>query len=186
MLQELKTDRLILRPFRDGDAHNIAMLMNNWNVAKWLAVVPWPYTLEDADEFLERRETKTGPGFSLAIDNGDGLVGVMAVHTPNPDWGIEDVNTLEIGYWLGEPHWGQGYVTEAGRAALTHAFEALGVKRLVAGAITENAGSCNVLTKLGFEQTGTGDFYCRPQDKRVPSTQFDLTRARWRTLQAIG
>ncbi len=186
MSLELKTDRLRLRPFQEGDAHRIAMLMDNWNVAQWLAVVPWPYTLEDADEFLERQRTKDDPGFNLALDNGAGLIGVMGIHAPNPEWGIEDSSTLELGYWLGEPYWGQGYASEAGRTALTHAFEVLGAKRIVAGAITENAGSRKILEKLGFDETGHGDFFCRPRNERVASAQYDLTRGRWRALQVIG
>lgn len=186
MLQELKTERLRLRPFVEEDAHRIALLMNNWNVVHWMAVVPWPYTLNDANEFLERQAARDEAGFSLAIDNGDGIIGNIAVHTPKPEFSAAEEGTLEIGYWLGEPYWGQGYATEAVEAALTHAFDGLGAKRLVAGVATENPASAKVLEKLGFGTIGTGDFFCRPQDKRVAATLFALTRGRWRALQAVG
>ena len=184
MTLELKTNRLTLRKFNKDDISDIAQAMSDWDVVKWLAVVPHPYSESDAEEFVERRQGDDAPnpktGFSLAMDLAGEVIGCMAIYTPKEDWGISEPNVLEIGYWVGRPHWGQGYASEAATAALAFATE-LGVKDVVAGAAIENEASCNVLLKLGFEETGIGEYFCLPQDRVVASRQF-----RWRARRTIG
>lgn len=54
---EIRTERLLLRPLRTGDAEGIFVAFNNWEVVSWLAAPPWPYTIEDTREFVAKRIT---------------------------------------------------------------------------------------------------------------------------------
>ena len=76
----------------------------------------------------------------------DSFIGTMGLHLL-PD------QLPELGYWLGEPYWGQGYATEAALAVVAAAREA-GYPALRSRALTSNAGSRNVLRKAGFSETG--------------------------------
>ena len=54
----LETERLILRPWEDKDALDLVEGLNNLNVSKWLAAVPYPYTMDDAISFINYTKTK--------------------------------------------------------------------------------------------------------------------------------
>jgi RimJ/RimL family protein N-acetyltransferase len=61
----------------------------------------------------------------------------------------------EVGYWIGVSYWGQGYATEAARAAVDFAFRHFGVNRVFAFHFTTNPASGRVLQKIGMRREGT-------------------------------
>lgn len=134
MSHVLKTDRLILRHPRVEDATAVAALVGNLNVSRWLTRVPHPYTDADATNFIDQQIT--GRRKTFFIEMKDAVVGCIGT-------------VSELGYWLGQPYWGQGIVTEAARAVTAHHF-ADGHDTLQSGHFVGNAASRNVLTKLGF------------------------------------
>ena len=64
-------------------------------------------------------------------------------------------HTAEVGYWVGEPYWGQGLATDAIRTMAKYAFETLTFRRLQAGVFATNPASARVLEKAGFRLEGT-------------------------------
>jgi RimJ/RimL family protein N-acetyltransferase len=155
----ISTERLVLRPPMAEDAPAIAALANNFNVAKMVSRLPHPYRVEDALSFFEN-----APQWAAADSNhifvvalAGAPIGMMGLHREHgPDF--------ELGYWLGEPFWGQGYATEAGRAVLAWA-EARGQTRFTSRHFAENPASGRVLTKLGFIYTGAEEqTYCLARD----------------------
>jgi RimJ/RimL family protein N-acetyltransferase len=94
-MSELHTARLVLRPPRQDDAPCFALGMGDYDVARWLAAVPWPYSLVMATEWL-----RTAPQDGLFIIDlpGRGLIGCVALGQ-------------EFGFWIARPHWGRGYAT---------------------------------------------------------------------------
>ncbi|WP_437605711.1 GNAT family N-acetyltransferase [Sorangium sp. So ce834] len=82
----------------------------------------------------------------------------------------EDLGLADLGYRFFRKHWGKGYATEAAAACLRYAFEDLGLPRLVAHAMLENAASVRVLEKLGFRRTGPTVF------KGLAAEEFVLPR----------
>jgi RimJ/RimL family protein N-acetyltransferase len=106
---------------------------------------PSPYTIEDAERFIALA-TGPSPNLFLAIEVRGEAVGGIGIHP------LEDVHrgTAEIGYWLAEPFWGQGIVTDAVRALVPVAFERTGVGRIQAGFFSNNPASMRVLEKCGF------------------------------------
>lgn len=138
MTPHIQTERLILRPLELTDVDALFTLINNIKFAKWLTPVPWPYTETDASDFLSR-VTAQEPDVYYAICRDDGFMGCISYGA-------------QLGYWLGEPFWGQGYMSEAAKAVMADYFGDEH-SELNSGYHLGNQGSRNVLEKLGFHET---------------------------------
>jgi RimJ/RimL family protein N-acetyltransferase len=126
----------------------IQRLANNHAIAVNLRdVFPHPYTLEDAITFLEL--VKGGSlGYVFGIYSDEIFVGCCSL-TPQQD--VYRISA-EIGYWIGEPHWGKGYATEAIKLLVDYAFHELNLLRVYAYVFEYNTASMQVLEKVGFEK----------------------------------
>jgi RimJ/RimL family protein N-acetyltransferase len=143
-----RTPRLLLRPGFPEDAPALAAALADKAIARNLAVVPWPYTLRDAEAFLASPRDPVLPSF-LIFERTAGaprLVGSCGL-------GRRASGAVELGYWIGRPFWGRGIATEAGLALIDIA-RALGLGRIEASHFVDNPASGRVLEKLGFESTG--------------------------------
>ncbi len=138
----------VLRPWTPTDKASLVANANNRNVWRNLAdVFPHPYTDADADAWF-RIAGSAGRGVILAIElDGEAIGGIGA----RAGEGIF-VRTAQFGYWLGEPYWGRGIVTAAGRAFLDHLKADARFVRLEAPVFEWNPSSMRVLEKLGFER----------------------------------
>ncbi|WP_421693301.1 GNAT family N-acetyltransferase [Aestuariivirga sp.] len=163
----LTTARLTLRPPQDADTDELVRGLGNFNVSRWTGRVPYPYGPADAQAFLSHCQTLPADALVLVILRQGEAIGVM---------GIEQG---ELGYWLAEPHWGQGYGTEAARAVTDHAFMALGHTQLVASYHQENEGSRRILLGLGFRKTGESSAFSKARGAEVPIMCLELTQADW-------
>ena len=142
-----RSERLFLRPAFPEDAREIYEGICDAGVVQMLASVPWPYRLADAEEYCALPHDPQAPRFAITLPGAKGapIIGVVGFHTRDDEVGF--------GYWIAHDHWGQGYATEAARAALEVA-RALGNKRVLAGHYVDNPASGRVLRKLGFRETG--------------------------------
>lgn len=144
----IETRRLTLRSPTRADASRIVALADNWNIARMLSRMPHPYRPEHADRFLEACEAHDPAREQVfAIDLEDeGLVGVIGLD-PHEEG-------TELGYWLGQPYWGRGLVSEAVDAVLAWARKSWRRRHIVAGHYSDNPASGRVLCKAGFLYTG--------------------------------
>lgn len=139
-----------LRSFRPSDAPSLALHANNRRV--WINLrdrFPHPYALEHAEEFIHA-VTTTPPEshFAIVVDGAAaGAIGLMFQ---------DDVyrRSAEVGYWLGEPFWGRGIVTEALRTITEWGFERFDLCRIYACVFEWNPASVRVLEKAGYEVEG--------------------------------
>ena len=148
----METPRLALRRFREGDLDSVFILVSDLAVAKWTARIPHPYERNMAEEWFRAGERlwDEGRSLTLAVTLRDGgtVIGAASLE-------IEDeAGRAELGYYLGRPYWGRGFMTEAAGAILTYGFETLGLSTVHADAFTENDASARVLKKLGFVENG--------------------------------
>lgn len=143
-----RTARLTLRPGWPEDAPALTQTIAHEAVVANLSRAPWPYALEDAEEFLAKPRAADDARFVILGHEADypRIIGTIAV------WFQDDA--YELGYWLTPAAWGRGYATEAGRVMIQMARHALGVKHIRAGHFVDNPASGRVLTKLGFRPTG--------------------------------
>jgi RimJ/RimL family protein N-acetyltransferase len=169
--QTLRTPRLTLRPLRPDDRHAISEGVGNYEVARWLSVVPYPYGLTDADDFIAE---VLGAGKRVwAICDDGSLVGRV---------GLEG----QLGYWLARPAWGKGFASEACGVVLWHAFTALSVASVEASCFLGNDRSHRVLAGLGFVETGRREVTARALSQTVEARTVRLSRADWRTARRLS
>jgi RimJ/RimL family protein N-acetyltransferase len=172
----LETERLVLRAPRPEDAKAIARLANDRRIAENTTRIPHPYRLADAEAFIAAVNASGGElAFLITLDDEPiGGCGLAQLAGPAPD----------LGYWLGVPHWGNGYATEAARAVIDHAFGTLGYEGLQAGARCTNPASRRVLEKCAFQWTGVGLYRIRALASSVPIDRFRLDRGIWASLKS--
>ena len=141
---------VILRKLNPSDAATLASIANNKKIADNLRdVFPHPYTLKDAEWFIQF-DSNESPDHRWAIEYNSKLCGIIGLHVK------EDVyaQNLEIGYWLGEEYWGKGIMTQAIQQVLKIGFEDLNCHRIYASVFDYNDGSRRVLEKAGFRNEG--------------------------------
>jgi len=135
-----------IRPWREADAASLVEHADNINVAKNLRDrFPHPYTRKDAHEFLKYAAASPDPS-NLAIEVDGGAAGAIG-YVPGSD--VERFSA-EVGYWLGEAHWGRGIVSEAVVLLTDYAFDTLNLLRLFAVPFADNIASARVLEKAGY------------------------------------
>lgn len=152
--ETLRTERLLLRPPVAADAPAMARLAGDERVARWTAAIPHPYPDGAAEEFVAEAGRRRAAGEALVFaiclkDAPDALIGMVELRQT-------DSGAVELGYWLGQPWWGQGLMSEAVAAAA--AAGRLWRPGALIGAHTfpDNVASQRVLEKAGFVRRGTG------------------------------
>jgi len=147
-LPTLRTERLLLRPFTRNDIPELIPLIGARAVAATTRRIPHPYTLADAEEFIAAAEHGDEINLAICVFAGLGLVGGGILR---PDLNHQHA---ELGYWIGVPHWGKGYATEAARKLVRYGFKELGLHRIYASHTSTNPASGRVLAKLGMKHEG--------------------------------
>lgn len=173
----ISTDRLILRPLRDGDGPALVRELNDFAITRNTATIPFPYADSDAADFLHHVRAWGSRSLACAVETKDApgeLIGVVSY-----EWS-DDKQDAELGYWLSQSHWRQGLGREAAGAAVAHAFEFNRHPRLVARYHDGNRASERILLGLGFAPVGRGNSFSRAQGKEVPVAILELTADRWR------
>ena len=139
-----------VRSWKLSDVESLARHANNRSI--WLNLrdaFPHPYAKKDARAFLTAVADRTPETmFAIAVD-GEAVGGIGFVLHPD----VERVSA-EIGYWLAEPFWGRGIVTQALAAVTAYAIKAHGLTRIYAVPFAWNAASCRVLEKAGYVLEG--------------------------------
>lgn len=137
-----------LRPLRPEDAEKMAMHGNNALIANCMRdVFPHPYTLEHANKWIDFNLSPENKNWIFAIEVDGEFAGVVSVLFG------EDVRRLnaEIGYWIGETHWGKGIMTEAVKTIAKYTLAHTDIVRLFAVVFKPNRASAIVLENAGFK-----------------------------------
>ena len=144
--------RVNLREWTTEDATDLAAAINNKKVLDNLRDgIPFPYTEQDAVEFITAMLNAAKDNqYAFAITYDGKVIGSMGVFRK------ENVHrfTAEMGYYIAEPYWGKGIVTEAIKRMCAYIFEKTDIIRIFAEPYASNAASCRVLEKAGFQFEG--------------------------------
>jgi RimJ/RimL family protein N-acetyltransferase len=139
-----------IRSWRQGDAPSLARHADSRRI--WLQVrdrFPHPYTLSDAETWVDLASAAS-PETQFAIEVDGEAAGGMGLFLQ----GDVERFSAEIGYWLGEAHWGRGLMTDAVRRFTDYAFATFDLCRIYASVFEGNDGSRRVLEKAGYELEG--------------------------------
>lgn len=148
---ELVGQRVILRRWRHGDEDALVHHADNRKV--WRNMTdrfPHPYVAKDADAWIALCAAEVWLPTQLAITLDGQPIGGIGFERQTELARL----TAEIGYWLGESHWGRGLATEALRLATDYAFAEFDFVRLQAGVLDWNPRSRRVLEKAGYRLEG--------------------------------
>ncbi|MES0861365.1 GNAT family N-acetyltransferase [Ruegeria sp. SCPT10] len=163
MTEVIKTERLILRRFRGEDASRLVVLLNDLDVVRWVNSIPFPFSIEDAENFVTNLATQVYDAFAIEKENQ--LIGTVSAGE-------------ELGYWLGQPYWGQGIATESARAVV-HRHFANRSEKLKASYHLGNERSRSVLSKLGFIATSQSEAVARSTKETVTLQWMELSESNW-------
>lgn len=142
----LCTKRLRLRLLKSTDAPEIArLLLNDSEAVQMTASMRDPMTEEAARDWIERRTSSDQHVFAILLASSGEFLGSIGLG------GAKEMPY--IGYWIGRPHWSQGFATEAVQALIEYA-RWLGIPTLQADTFPNNPASARVLAKVGFVNTG--------------------------------
>ena len=145
----IETDRLILRPWKMEDVNELVEGLNNLNVSKWLALVPYPYTDDDAKVFISKSIENDSYNFAIVLKEENKVIGGTQLADINYVHG-----TATGGIWINENYHGKGYGTEAFGARIKYAFEELGLRRLENGYFKGNEKSHMMQLRFGYKDEG--------------------------------
>ena len=175
-----RTGRLLLRPGFPEDARALAMAIGDERVVRNLAVVPWPYSLRDAEAFLAAPRDPVLPSL-LIVERTSGaprLVGACGL-------GRRPSGAVELGYWIARSDWGRGIATEACTAVVDIA-RTLNLRALEASHFLDNPASGRVLEKLGFKASGiVAPRFCCARGEHVQARLYRLQLRSPKPVQEI-
>ena len=176
---ELKTERLLLRPFRLEDLDDVFEYPRDPEWAKYLWTLPQPYTREDAEEFVARAVIstwETNPIFAIAMDST--VIGAIWLTIHMAD------ETASVGYNIARRNWGKGLATEAAQGVIEWGFQEYHLAKFYATADLRNKRSQRVMAKLGMTREGVLRSHVEGRGTRVDVVYYGLLREEWKKLKS--
>jgi RimJ/RimL family protein N-acetyltransferase len=181
---EIRSERLILRAWRSCDAEALFALFSNWEVVRWLSLPPWPYLIDDARSYIygaiNRSSEEAEESYAVTLHaNVIGAIGVRLC----PASHLQRAAGPNFGYWVAQPYWGRGYMTEAVCALAQVVFERGPHATIFSGAFADNIASLRVQEKAGFVRDGETMLHARPRGGDFSHINTVLTRSRFALLR---
>jgi [ribosomal protein S5]-alanine N-acetyltransferase len=173
-----------LRELSMNDVQAITHLMN-YNISKYLYEVPYPYSIQDALNFIKKahNDFESLSALHFAI----GYKGVFELRNNYPVFvgsiGLKNIDLFnkkaDLGYWIGEKYWGRGIATECVRLVIDYAFSSsdLGLREVIAYVFPENKASIRVLEKNGMKKEGEVNEYHKLSQRNRTSLQYTITKS---------
>ncbi|WPF66544.1 MULTISPECIES: GNAT family N-acetyltransferase [unclassified Corynebacterium] len=156
----LKTERLLLRPWAESDSADLFCYASDLRVGPSAG---WPVHESEQDSkdsisgVLSTPET-----YAMVLWESNAAIGSIGLKMGDSTQLTQRSDECELGYWVGVPYWGRGFVMEAARELLRHAFGNLGMNAVWCSSAEQNVQSQRVQEKLGFS------FHHTREDVLVP------------------
>ena len=145
---EFITERLILRPWKDADAESLFEYAKDQRVgpiAGWPAHTSVENSLDIIIGVVSAEET-----YAVCLKEDNRAIGSIGLFPPALSHTAARENEVEVGYWIGVPFWGKGYIPEAVREMQRHAFEDLSCRAMWCAYYDGNEKSKRCMEKCGF------------------------------------
>lgn len=178
----LKTPRLLLRPPARDDAAPLECFLSDRRIAETTAAIPHPYPRGGALDWIQRAEARWAGGTAA-----DFVICLRADGRPIGSIGLcgESRDRMNAGYWIGVPHWGKGYATEALHRVIRYAFNYLGLPRIGARHFPHNPASGRVMLKAGLHLEAVVPGGSSRDGVVYDSVEYGITAEEWRLCVAL-
>lgn len=178
---KIETPRLVLRPWGDEDIEQLAMGLNDLEVARWLAFVPHPYLASHAKDWIRRCRAISSAGirpvaYELAVELKPERRVIGGVSLNKIDW---QAGTGGGGIWIASAYQGLGYGREAFEAKIRFAFCDLGLTKLINGYFDGNENSWAMQRKLGYRRVAAVTRHCMADGRQTVEHVTALLRSDW-------
>ena len=165
---EINTLNLILKKPEKKDISSLVKELNNWNISKWLVEVPYPYSINDANYWIAKTQEDE---FSFNIYFKNNLIGGISLSKKLGD------TKWELGYWIGEEYWGNGYAIEACENLIQYFFTNTNNHQIYASHMVDNIKSKKIILTLGFKEVGVGSKYSISRQEDVEDINYQLKKS---------
>jgi ribosomal-protein-alanine N-acetyltransferase len=153
----LRTDRLVLRPWRDDDREPFATLNADVRVMEHFPDALDRLASDALVDAIEAHFCTHGFGlWAVEVDGGAPFIGFVGLSRVPFETAFTPA--VEVGWRLAHRHWGEGYATEAARAAVAYGFGDVGLGQIVSFATVANRRSRAVMERLGMSHDPADDF----------------------------
>ena len=178
---KLETDRLILRKWAEADAQSLFEYAKDPDVGP---IAGWPPHKSVEESLDVIRNVLNGEECYAICEKGENkAIGAIELMLKGRTDRLRRDDECELGYWLGKPFWGRGYMPEAAREIIRRGFEELGMNTIWCGYYDGNRKSKRVQEKLGFVYHHTSENVPVPLLGEVRTEHVNiLTREHWREI----
>lgn len=151
---EIKTERLLLRQWRQEDLVDFWLLNSDPEVMEFLPEIPGEEDSNHLAKKISNLISENGWGFwAIEILSDHSFIGFVGLNEPKYELPVKPC--VEIGWRLARKYWGNGYATEAAKASLEYAFKNLNVNEIYAFTSVANKNSQAVMERLNMVNTGS-------------------------------
>jgi RimJ/RimL family protein N-acetyltransferase len=167
---------------RADDLADLVYLANNKTVAANLATMPHPFSAHDGRAMITKAGLHRANNaiFAIRLKSTGRIIGIARYAV------MEAGGPVHVGYWLGEPFWGQGLATEAVHTLVDHAFTHHEITELQGSCRVTNPASRRVLIKSGFQYRDQAMIRSVGAGGSVPIERYTLERGVWKSLKGWG
>ena len=181
----LKTERLILRPWKESDLLPFFKLNADPKVMEFYASTLTRSESDSLAEKIQREAALRGYGFwAVEVPGVAEFIGYIGLNYWNLEMSFAPC--VDVGWRLDSSHWGKGYATEGAKEALRYGFEELKLNEIVAMATIGNTQSHRVMQRLGMIHNPHENFHHPKLAKDDPLSLrvlYRLSCAQWVALQ---
>lgn len=168
------TARLKLCQIQAADIPRIVEYAGNPKISATTLTIPHPYEEKDAIRWINGAnqgfQQQSHYTFAVRLRSSDAFLGGIGLAVD------QRFNRAELGYWIAEPFWGQGYATEATQGILTFGFNTLNLHKIYATHLIDNPASGKVMIKNGMIKEGVMKDHYKKGDDYQTIAQYRLTR----------
>lgn len=177
MIPILKNEQILLRPFKQSDAHQVTEMASDYALYRTTLNLPHPYTFNDAVDWIQAHPAYVMEhGFytwAIVRPSDDTLVGCFSLSQNLKH------KTAEVGYWIGKAYWGNGYGTHATKIAMDYAFDFLKINKLIGRYFCVNPASGRIMEKCGMKFEGILKESIYKDDTYHDIGFYGLLRSEW-------
>jgi RimJ/RimL family protein N-acetyltransferase len=173
----IKTERLILRPFKLSDSKTVQRLAGDYSVADTTLNIPFPYEDGMAEQWISIHQEKFEVGelinYAITLKPQNEIIGAIGLTM------TKKFNRAELGYWIGKQYWNKGICTEASIALINYAFKNHNLHKIIATHLIRNSASGKVMAKIGMKLEGTLREHVKKWDKMEDINTYGILKSEW-------